>query len=533
MAKRLVIVESPTKAKTVQKMLGASFDVVSSFGHIRDLPKSKLGVDVEHAYAPQYVIPPDKRARVTALKAAAKSAENIFLATDDDREGEAIAWHIAHVLNMDVKSAKRIVFHEITKHAVDHALNSPRSINIDLVDAQQARRVLDRLVGYELSPFLWKKVARGLSAGRVQSVAVRFVVERERERQAFKSETYFSIEGDFVHANGPFHANLLTFHGDKMQKMGIKTREQADDMLRDIQSAAYRVGNIETSPRKREPKPPFKTSTLQQEANNKLGMSSKLTMRVAQQLYEGVSLGSEGMTGLITYMRTDSFNLSEQFILGARAYAQQTFGKEYVSPSPRVFKTTAKGAQEAHEAIRPTDPSRTPESIKHHLDPRQFKLYDLIWRRAIATQMATAQLKKEAVAVESDAAHFQATGSVIVFPGFLALYKDSVKETVLPNMSKGDDIAAEKIEAQEHVTEPPGRYSDATLVKVLEEHGIGRPSTYAPTISTILDRGYVERDEQKRLAPTDIAFTVNDLLVEHFPNIVDAAFTARMESELD
>lgn len=531
--KRLVIVESPTKAKTIKRMLGDAFDVISSFGHMRDLPKSKIGVDTEHDYEPKYVIPPDKRKRVSELKAAAKSANDIYIATDDDREGEAIAWHIAHILKIDPKAARRIVFHEITKRAIDEAMAHPRSINLDLFQAQQARRVLDRLVGYTLSPFLWKKVARGLSAGRVQSVAMRFVVERERERQAFVSEEYWTLDAIFTHSNTPFDAKLASFDGKKVGKMDIKTEAQARDMTSALKTDAYTVSAIETKEQTKQPKPPYKTSTLQQDANNKLHMSSKKTMRVAQQLYEGVALGKEGMTGLITYMRTDSLNLADTFLDEAHAHIASAFGDAYKTDTPRRFKTTAKGAQEAHEAIRPTSAARTPDSVRAHLDDAQYKLYDLIWRRAVASQMTPAKLRKQSVELTGARGMFRASGSVIVFDGYMKLYPDASKETLLPVLREQDAVALSTLTPTQHFTEPPARYSDALLVKTLEEHGIGRPSTYAPTISTIIDRGYVERDENKKLAPTDIAFVVNDLLVEHFPNIVDKKFTANMEEDLD
>ncbi len=535
MSTRLVIVESPTKAKTVKRILGDAYAVTSSYGHIRDLPKSKIGVDVEHSYEPSYVIPPKQKTRVTELKALAKKADEIYIATDDDREGEAIGWHLAHVLGIDPTKASRIVFHEITKRAIEEAIGHPRPLNLDKVNAQQARRVLDRLVGYELSPFLWKKVARGLSAGRVQSVAVRFVVERERERDAFKAEEYWTLDATMEHgaSKAAFPAKLATYRGNKVDKMDIHTQAQATEMTAALKAASYTVAAVEKKEAKKYPKPPYRTSTLQQDANTRLGYSSKQTMRLAQQLYEGVSLGKEGMTGLITYMRTDSLNLADQFLGAAGGYITKTFGKECGVNEPRRFKNTSKGAQEAHEAIRPTDPMRTPDSIRDHLDPQQYKLYDLIWRRAVATQMAEAKLAKEQVDIESDVGAFRATGSSVQFAGYLKLYPDLAKETVLPSMQKGDAIALTELLPAQHFTEPPARYSDATLVKALEEHGIGRPSTYAPTISTIVDRGYVERDDNKRLKPMDIAYTVNDLLVDHFANIVDKDFTAQMEQKLD
>lgn len=533
MSKRLVIVESPTKAKTVKRILGDAYVVLSSFGHIRDLPKSKMGVDIDNDYKPKYVISTGKRDKVNELKKAAEKADEIYIATDDDREGEAIGWHLAHVLKIDPKKAKRIVFHEITKSAIEKAIETPRHLNIDLVNAQQARRVLDRLVGYELSPFLWKKVARGLSAGRVQSVAVRFIVERERERDAFEPQEYWSLDALMKHSDKEFEAKLASYKGDKITKMSVKEEKTAKEMTKALKEDSYKIASIEKKAAKKQPKPPYKTSTLQQDANNRLGYSSKQTMRLAQQLYEGVKLGKDGMTGLITYMRTDSFNLSESFLQEAGSWVQSEFGEEYALNKPRVFKTNKKGAQEAHEAIRPTDPTRTPDSIKDHLDPKQYKLYDLIWRRAVATQMAEAKLTKETVGIEGSVGTFRATGSVIAFPGYLKLYPDTTKETILPVMNEGDAVDLSKLDPKQHFTEPPARYSDATLVKELEEHEIGRPSTYAPTISTIIDRGYVERDDNKRLAPSAIAYTVNDLLVEHFDQIVDKEFTAHMEQKFD
>ncbi|OGL83328.1 DNA topoisomerase I, partial [Candidatus Uhrbacteria bacterium RIFCSPLOWO2_01_FULL_53_9] len=396
-----------------------------------------------------------------------------------------------------------------------------------------ARRVLDRLVGYTLSPFLWKKVARGLSAGRVQSVAMRFIVERERERQAFISEEYWSLDAVFVHANVPFDAKLKTYREKKVGKMDIKTDAEAHEMVAVLRSDTYRVASIETKEQTKQPKPPYKTSTLQQDANNKLHMSSKQTMRVAQQLYEGVALGKDGMTGLITYMRTDSLNMADVFVSEAHEFIEGAFGQAYRADKPRHFKTNAKGAQEAHEAIRPTSAARTPDSVRVHLDPTQFKLYDLIWRRAVATQMAPAKLRKQGVDLVGEHGTFRASGNVIVFDGYMKLYPDASKETLLPELKEHDPVALSNLTPTQHFTEPPARYSDATLVKTLEENGIGRPSTYAPTISTIIDRGYVERDDNKKLFPTDIAFVVNDLLVEHFPNIVDKDFTATMEADLD
>ncbi|MEK7084271.1 MAG: type I DNA topoisomerase [Patescibacteria group bacterium] len=542
--KTLVIVESPTKAKTISKFLAKGFIVESSFGHVRDLPKSKMGVDIDGGtFEPTYITPKDKSAHVKKLKDIAKKSDEIIFATDEDREGEAISWHLATLLDIAPEKAKRIVFHEITKSAIEHALANPRGIDQKLVDAQQARRVLDRLVGYELSPLLWTKVARGLSAGRVQSVAVRLVVDREREIQAFVSQAYWTITGTFLSSKAPEHlfpAPLVAINNKRLETLALKEKKQVDDILHDLTDASYRIAKIIKKETKRTPPPPFITSTLQQQANHKLGFSAKQTMRLAQQLYEGVDIGTEGSVGLITYMRTDSTNLSEKFLTEARAHVKTAYGDTYTMSAPRVYKAKSKGAQEAHEAIRPTDASRTPESVKQFLAPTQWRLYTLIWKRAVATQMADARLNRTIMDIgaclsarQAKTYTFRATGQTMLFDGWLHLYDDAVKEELLPELAEGDAVSCTTLLPEAHATEPPARYSDATLVKSLEEYGIGRPSTYAPTIATIEDRRYVERDDQKRLTPTQIAFTVNDLLVAHFPNIVDFQFTATMEEELD
>lgn len=518
----LLIVESPTKAKTIKKFLGKDYQVLSSFGHIRDLPKKEMGVDTEHKFEPTYVVPADKKPKVTELKKAAKTADEVYLATDEDREGEAIAWHIAEILKLDPTKTKRIAFHEITKHAIEEALKHPRTLSMHLVDAQQTRRILDRLVGYELSPLLWKKVQRGLSAGRVQSVAMRLIVERERERQAFKSDEYWTIEGLFDKDAAEFPGKLNSVDGKKLKKLDIKNKESADKILADLEGAEFTVAELEKKHATRKPPTPFKTSTLQQEANNKLGFSAKQTMTLAQKLYE---------TGRITYMRTDSLNLADKFLGEAQEYISATFGADYAKGAAK-FKTKAKGAQEAHEAIRPTDVTATPESLKGKLEAGQWKLYNLIWSRTVATQMPPAKIERTAVDLAAKNYIFRANGSTIVFPGFMKVYK-SAKEKLLPELTKGDKVDAKTIEGKQHFTEPPPRFSDATLVKELEEHGIGRPSTYAPTISTIISRGYIDRDDNKKLYPLDIAMIVNDFLVEHFANIVDYDFTATMEKSLD
>lgn len=534
---KLVIVESPTKAKTISKFLGKGFKVESSFGHVRDLPKSKMGVDIEGGtFEPTYTVSKEKTKQVKTLKDLAKKADSIIFATDEDREGEAISWHLAELLDVDPDKAERIVFHEITKHAIEEALKTPRHIDQKLVDAQQARRILDRLVGYELSPLLWKKVARGLSAGRVQSVAVRLIVERERDIRAFVPDEYWTLEGTYEHeSKATIPAKLHSKDGKKLDKLAIKTKEAMDTILSDLEKAAYTITNIEKKETKRTPPAPFITSSMQQAAHNAYGYSARQTMRLAQQLYEGIDIGSEHV-GLITYMRTDSTNLSEKFLTETTAFVQETYGDNYTLGKARVYKKKAKGAQEAHEAIRPTDPTRTPESIKHALDAQQLKLYTLIWKRAVATQMADATLNKTNIDIESNTTPrymFRASGQTIIFDGWLTLYPEAVKEEMLPELNEADALTCLELKPDQHFTKPPARYSDATLVKALEEHGIGRPSTYAPTIGTIENRGYVFRNDDKRLEPNDIAFVVNDLLVEHFSDIVDLDFTATMEQNLD
>jgi DNA topoisomerase I len=540
MSKTLVIVESPTKAKTISRFLGSSFIVESSFGHVRDLPSSKMGVDTTDGnFTPTYEVSEEKKSHVDKLKKLAKSVDNnIIFATDEDREGEAISWHLAEIFGINPEKAQRIVFHEITKHAIDEALAHPRHITMPIVDAQQARRILDRLVGYELSPLLWKKVARGLSAGRVQSVAVRLVVEREREREAFVAQDYFTVHGlfakDTTKTDDIFPAELVAINGEKLDKFAIPTEDEATDIVKALTDATYVIEKIEKKEAKRLPPPPFTTSTLQQQSNQKLGYSAKQTMRLAQQLYEGINLGSEGHVGLITYMRTDSISLSEKFRTEAKAHILEMYGAQYFET--HSYKNNSKGAQEAHEAVRPTDPNRTPESVKPYLDPQQHKLYTLIYKRTLATQMATAKVAKTTIDISTklQAAYtFRATGQMIAFPGWLILYPELQKEEALPVLAEKDVLHCSEIKHEKHTTEPPARYNDATLVKIMEEYGIGRPSTYAPTIATIEDRGYVERDEDKRLAPLPIAGTVTDLLVEHFPTIVDYQFTAQMEEDLD
>jgi DNA topoisomerase-1 len=532
---QLVIVESPTKAKTISRYLGKEYKVLASFGHVRDLPKSKLGVDVEHGFEPTYTIPVKSKPKVKELKDAAKKAKAILFATDEDREGEAITWHLAQILDVDPAKLQRLTFHEITEHAIKHALENPRSLDMRLVDAQQARRVLDRLVGYELSPLLWRNVRRGLSAGRVQSVALRMIVEREREIKAFVPKEYWTIEGVFAKKgeSETFEAKLNSWKGEVLDKMALGNKEAADAILNTLKHEDWKVTSVTEKEKKASPPAPFTTSTLQQAANTRLGFTSKQTMTLAQQLYEGVELGSEGQVGLITYMRTDSVNLSDKFTGDAQAYLSKTHGEKYALAEPRKYKTKSKGAQEAHEAIRPTEAARDPETLAAHLDANQLKLYRLIWQRALATQMPEAKLLGTSADITKGDAMFRATGQRVTFDGYLKLYPDQDKDKFLPALKEGELVDEKSVESLQHFTEPPPRFSDASLVKELEEDGIGRPSTYAATIGTLIERGYVERDDRKRLLPTDVAFDVNDLLVKHFPDIVDFEFTARLEASLD
>ena len=540
---KLVIVESPTKAKTISKFLGKKYSVKSSYGHMRDLPTKKMGIDIENNFAPEYEIPLKARARVSELKKIAQKAEEVILATDEDREGEAIAWHLAEALGLNKKDvSKRIVFHEITQKAIEKALENPRSIDLNLVDAQQARRVLDRLVGYELSPFLWKKIRRGLSAGRVQSVALRLIAEKEREIQNFKPDEYWALGTKLKSQKAEeFEAKLSKENGKAIGKLGIKNKEQAEKIVNFLEKATYEIGVIVKKEVQKNPLPPYTTSTLQQDAISKLGYSAKQTMMIAQQLYEGITLGKEGSVGLITYMRTDSVNLSIESLVSAKKIIDQKFGKDYSLESPRFFKIKSKGAQEAHEAIRPSNPRKEPEEVKEYLDPKQYRLYKLIWQRMVASQMTPALMNSVtcdiAVSQKTSAENYvlRATGSTIKFDGYLKIYGDKlpVTENLLPEMKEKDPLDLLQILSEQKFTQPPARYSEATLVKVLEEYGIGRPSTYAPTISTIIERKYVSKDENKRLFPEEIGFLVSDLLVEHFANIVDYKFTAKMEEDLD
>ncbi|MGH2533722.1 MAG: type I DNA topoisomerase [Thermomicrobiales bacterium] len=553
--RRLVIVESPAKARTIGRYLGREYVVRASMGHVRDLPKSSLGVEVEDDFAPTYLIPRDKVKVVKELKASVQDAQEIILATDPDREGEAIAWHLIQATNANRKPIRRVVFHEITPEAVHQAMQHPRDIDMDLVDAQQARRVLDRLVGYGVSPLLWKKVKRGLSAGRVQTAALRMVVDRERAIQAFVPEEYWSLDADLAKrlAEGTrkpetFRAGLFRIAG---KKAALKTEAETNEVIAGLEGAAYRVGAVTSRETQRRPSAPFTTSTLQQEASRKLGYPVRRTMQIAQELYEGVDLGAAGSQGLITYMRTDSTNVSGSAQQAARAVISVKFGPEYVPSRAPVYARKAKNAQEAHEAIRPTAPRRDPQSVKSFLSSQQFRLYQLIWQRFIASQMAPAILDGTTVDVHAGKPAdpregqeppyvFRATGSVVRFPGFLAVYRagkdegetDELDQSALPALTAGEELDLLKLIPEQHFTQPSPRYTEATLVKALEEQGIGRPSTYAPTIATLQARSYVTV-EQRKLSATELGIVVSDLLVEHFPRIFDVGFTSSLEDELD
>ena len=522
---KLIIVESPTKSKTLTGFLDKEYKILSSYGHVRDLPIRKLGIDVDHDFEPEYVIPTKAKKVVKELKAAAKKADLIILATDKDREGEAIAWHIVHALKID-KDYQRIAFHEITKKAIEKALKNPGEIDMDLVNAQQARRILDRLVGYKLSPFLWKKVVKGLSAGRVQSVTVKLIIDREREIKAFKPDEYWGIEAILKQNKEKTEliAKLIKEDKKTIPKLGIKTKEKADEILKSLAGAKYQIVNIEKKETKKNPGPPFKTSTLQQVAASKFRFSAKQTMRLAQQLYE---------SGRITYHRTDSLNLSTEALKDANQFIKEEFGEKYLLDKVRVYKTKSKVAQEAHEAIRPTKASRHPDQIKKYLDEKQYKLYNLIWRRFIASQMKPAILDATAIDVSAKNYLFRINGSTIKFDGFLKIYSVKMEEVILPVLTEKEILELIKLNSEQHFTKPPARYTEASLVKILEKHDIGRPSTYASIISTIQNRGYTEKDEQKRFVPTEIGFIVNDLLEKHFPEIVDIKFTAYLEEDLD
>jgi DNA topoisomerase I len=534
MADYLVIVESPAKAKTIERYLGKKYKVRASMGHVRDLPKSQMGVDVEKEFEPKYITIRGKGPVLKELKTAAKKAKKIFLAADPDREGEAIAWHLAHSLDMDTQSQCRVVFNEITKDAIKESFKHPRPINMDLVDAQQARRILDRLVGYNISPLLWKKVKKGLSAGRVQSVAVRLIIDRENEIKNFEPEEYWSIEAEFKKDKETFQAS---FYGLDGKKVDLKTEEEVKSVLDKVKGKSFEVDKVTKKERKRNPALPFTTSSLQQEAARKLNYRAKKTMMLAQQLYEGIAIGKEGTVGLITYMRTDSTRTSEVAQKEANEFITKKYGEDFVRQSERKEKKQQK-AQDAHEAIRPTSTLRDPGSVKEFLSRDQYRLYKLIWERFVASQMAPAIMDTMSVDIVNGPVYFRANGSKVKFPGFMKVYVEGSddqkeeKDNLLPELMENDKVISDLIDPKQHFTQPPPRYTEARLVKTLEELGIGRPSTYAPTLDTIQRRGYVSLDN-KRFIPTELGEIVLELIREFFPEIIDVEFTANMERSLD
>lgn len=535
MADSLVIVESPAKAKTIGKYLGSKYIVKASMGHVRDLPKSQIGVEVENDFSPKYITIRGKGSVLKELKDASKKVKKIYLAADPDREGEAIAWHLAHVLDVDQTETCRVVFNEITKQAVKDAFKTPRKINMDLVNAQQARRILDRLVGYKISPLLWKKVKKGLSAGRVQSVAVKIILDRENEISAFVPEEYWSITAKLMTGDTLFEAKFHQFKGEKLE---LGNEEQVNDILKSIEGTDYKVSEVKEKERLRHPAAPFTTSSLQQEAARKLNFRAAKTMSVAQQLYEGVDLGKEGTVGLITYMRTDSTRIASSAQDEAKEYITGKFGDDYVPETPRQYSKKAAGAQDAHEAIRPTSALRDPESVKAFTSRDQFRLYKLIWERFMASQMSSAVLDTMSVDIAAGEAVFRAVGSKVRFQGFMKVYVEGNDDGTtddnkfLPPLHKGDQLKMEEIEPKQHFTQPPPRYTEARLVKTLEELGIGRPSTYAPTLETIQKRGYVAIEE-KKFVPTELGELVIEQMEQFFPEILDVEFTAHMEDDLD
>ncbi|MBU5610321.1 MULTISPECIES: type I DNA topoisomerase [Aerococcus] len=526
--KDLVIVESPTKAKTIEKYLGRKYKVVASKGHLRDLPKSKMGIDIENNYDPHYITIRGKGDTIKDLKKEAKKANNIYLASDPDREGEAIAWHLAHILKLDPKEDIRVTYNEITKDTVKEAINNPRAIDKDLVDAQQARRILDRLVGYNLSPILWAKVKKGLSAGRVQSVALKMVVDREEEIRNFVPEEYWSIEGVFQKGKETFKANASKFKG---KKIDLKNEDDVKVLMSNLSSDQFEVQNLTKKQRKRNPQKPFTTSSLQQEASKRLRFRTRKTMMVAQQLYEGIKLGSEGTVGLITYMRTDSTRISDGAKQEAGQFIQDKYGKEYIGKG--TSGASGQGAQDAHEAIRPTSAFRHPDSVEAYLSKDQFKLYSLIWSRFMASEMAPAVYDTVACDLVQNDVSFRANGSKIKFTGYLRVYPDNnEKDNLLPELENGEKVKSKELTPNQHFTQPPARYTEASLIKTLEELGVGRPSTYSPTLETLIKRYYVKL-EARRFEPTELGEIVNSLISEFFPDIVDPQFTANLEDELD
>ena len=546
MAKDLVIVESPAKARTVGRFLGKNYDVKASMGHVRDLPRKKLGVDIgDNGFVPTYTVSSDKRKIVSELKKAAASANTVYLATDPDREGEAISWHLVEAAKIDLDKTKRVVFHEITKPAIEEAFANTRDIDVDLVDAQQARRVLDRLVGYTLSPLLWSKVKKGTSAGRVQSVALKMVVDREKEIESFQPVEYWSIDALLGLTSGESVLKAALTSIDKAKKKPeINNQKEASEILDDLKGTGFKVSEYTTKEGKRRPSAPFITSTLQQEASRRLRFSASRTMTLAQQLYEGIDMGTEGVEGLITYMRTDSTNVSAIALTEASEYITGKYGSNYALEKPRVFSKRVQGAQEAHEAIRPTSVLRTPESLRDKLDRDQYRLYDLIWKRLVASQMAESVYDRTTIDLDSNSSvsskvyTFRATGSVLKFDGFRNLYtearddEDEEEEKGLPLLSKGQEMYCNDLIEEQHFTEPPPRFTEASLIRNLESEGIGRPSTYASILGTIQERDYVRR-ERGRFIPTKLGIAVTEFLKEHFEDIVDVGFTAGMEKQLD
>ncbi len=536
MAKKLVVVESPAKAKTIKKYLGRGYTVEASMGHIRDLPKSQLGVNVEDNFEPKYITIRGKGELLAKLRKAAKTSDKVYLATDPDREGEAISWHLSHLLGIKENEPCRIEFNEITKDAVKNAIKNPRPINQNLVDAQQARRILDRLVGYKISPLLWRKVRKGLSAGRVQSVASKIICEREREIEAFKPEEYWNLKGIFISSKNKqsFEAQL---HSKGKKKIDLKSKQEVDQVLAAIKGEDYTVTKVQKGSRKRSAPPPFTTSTMQQEASRKLGFTTKKTMMLAQQLYEGVDVKGEGSVGLITYMRTDSTRVSDQALAEVRTIIQEKFGKDYVPSKANIFRSK-KGSQDAHEAIRPTSVRYSPKDLQSSLKRDQLRLYTLIYNRFMASQMKPALYETLTVNISAGEYIFRASGSRKVFPGYTALYMEGndegkeEKDIMLPDLEEGEKLELKEYKSEQKFTQPPARYTEASLVRALEDMGIGRPSTYAPTISTIISRGYVVRDA-RILYPTDLGFIVNDLMDKYFPKIMEYKFTAAMEEKLD
>ena len=532
---KLLIIESPNKIKSIEKYLGSEYKVMATKGHIRDLPKSRLGVEIDNDFKPQYINMTDKKDVIKTLKTAAANADAVYLATDPDREGEAISWHLAHILALDLNEANRVTFNEITKSGVSAGITSPRKLDLDLVDAQQARRVLDRIVGYQLSPFLWKKVKSGLSAGRVQTVALRLIVEREREIEKFEAVEYWTIDAKLASGRKTFSAKLCGDNkGNKFDT--VENGEIAQGIVASLENAEYKVVEVKKGKRNRQPAPPFITSTLQQEASRKLGFTGQRTMKVAQQLFEGIDIKGIGATGLITYMRTDSLRISEEARNAANKYIINTFGEKYLPPSPRYFKSKS-GAQDAHEAIRPTDVNLTPEAIKDSLTAEQYKLYKLIWERFLASLMSVCVQDTVTVTISAGDYFFKASGYSVRFDGFTVLYEEGKDEenedsVNLPEMKVDDILKLKELLPNQHFTQPPARYTEPTLIKALEENGIGRPSTYAPVLSNILSRDYIER-VKKSLKPTSLGMIVVDLMTEHFDKIFDVKFTAGLEEKLD